>query len=412
MTSLVITETASVTLEEISAFITKGSTPTTHGFSWESTGVPFLRSECVSEHGLDMRQSMFISPAANHVLRRSQVADGDILMTITGYVGRVIRLSGVGEGNINQHIARVRIKDRRFDPGYVYHYLSQPSIREYYESIITGQAYPQISLVQVRETKIPDLPLKEQQAISASLDSADEFIAKLEKMFAKKQAIKQGMIQQLLTGRIRMPGFVEPWRTARLGELLKRPPRYGINAPAIPYSIDAHTYIRITDIDDAGNFTPRPKVSVRQPSSADYLLREGELVFARTGASVGKSYLYNPDDGELVYAGFLINLAPDPQALDPAYLALVTQTAQYWDWVARTSVRSGQPGINGREYAQLQIMLPGIREQRAIASTVNDISREMRVLSKRLVKARAVKQGLMQQLLTGRTRLPAMEGAA
>jgi type I restriction enzyme S subunit len=194
-----------VRLGEISASITKGATPTTYGFSWESSGVPFLRSECVSERGLDMRQSMFISPAAHQALRRSKVVDGDILMTITGYVGRVIRLTGIGEVNINQHIARVRIKDSRFDPGYVYHYLSQPLMREYYESIITGQAYPQISLAQVRNTTIPAIPFDEQQAIAATLDDADGEMNLLRQRLAKAQHVKQGFMQQLLTGRVRLP---------------------------------------------------------------------------------------------------------------------------------------------------------------------------------------------------------------
>ncbi|KOY57776.1 restriction endonuclease subunit S [Streptomyces sp. XY332] len=205
MTTFVAAETSDATLGEISTFITKGATPTTYGFAWESTGVPFLRSECVSERGLDMRQSMFISPAAHQALRRSQVTEGDILMTITGYVGRVVRLTGIGEANINQHIARVRIKDNRFDPGFIYHYLSQPSMREHYESIITGQAYPQISLAQVRNTKIPAIPLEEQQAIAAALDDANHEIDLIRQRLTKAQCIKQGLMQQLLTGRTRLP---------------------------------------------------------------------------------------------------------------------------------------------------------------------------------------------------------------
>lgn len=192
-------------LGAISAFITKGSTPTTYGFRWESTGVPFLRSECVSEHGLDMAQSMFISTAANEVLRRSQVTDGDILMTITGNVGRVIRLSGIGDVNINQHIARVRIKDRRFDDGFVYHYLSQRAMREYYESIVTGQAYPQISLKQVRDTQIPSPPIEEQRAIASILGDADYELTALRARLDKARAVKTGMMQELLTGRTRLP---------------------------------------------------------------------------------------------------------------------------------------------------------------------------------------------------------------
>jgi type I restriction enzyme S subunit len=191
-------------LDNISAFITKGSTPTTYGFKWESTGVPFLRSECVSDHGLDMAQSMCISTTANNVLRRSQVTDGDILMTITGNVGRVIQLAGVGDANINQHIARIRVKDARFDSCFVYHYLSQRAVREYYESIVTGQAYPQISLKQVRDTLIPTPPIEEQRAIAAVLSDADDEIAALQTRLDKARDIKQAMMQQLLTGRIRL----------------------------------------------------------------------------------------------------------------------------------------------------------------------------------------------------------------
>lgn len=192
-------------LGEISAFITKGATPTTYGFAWESSGVPFLRSECVADGGLDLRQSMYISESANQALRRSQVRDGDLLMTITGNVGRVIRLSGLGTANINQHIARIRIRDTRFDAGYVYHYLSQRPMRTYYESIVTGQAYPQISLKQVRDTKVFAPEVKKQRAIAAALDEADASVVTLQRLRSKYQALKQGMVQELLTGRTRLP---------------------------------------------------------------------------------------------------------------------------------------------------------------------------------------------------------------
>jgi type I restriction enzyme S subunit len=152
-----------------------------------------------------MTQSMFISNAANQALRRSQVSDGDILMTITGYVGRVVWLAGVGVANINQHIARVRIKDPHFDTGFVYHYLSQPIIRTYYETIVTGQAYPQISLVQVRNTEIPTPSIEEQRAIADVLTDADDELEALERRLESARAIKTGMMQELLTGRTRMP---------------------------------------------------------------------------------------------------------------------------------------------------------------------------------------------------------------
>ncbi|MBX3304585.1 MAG: restriction endonuclease subunit S [Nitrospira sp.] len=192
-------------LERVAAFITKGSTPTTYGFAWESEGVLFLRSECVSERGLDLSQSMFISDKAHQVLRRSEVRAGDILMTITGNVGRVVRLgSDFNEANINQHIARIRIVESQVADTFVFHFLSQPLVRRYYSLITTGQAYPQISLTQVRETEVPMPSLLEQTAISAILSDMDAEIDALEAKLAKARQLKQGMMQELLTGRIRL----------------------------------------------------------------------------------------------------------------------------------------------------------------------------------------------------------------
>ena len=191
-----------------------------------------------------------------------------------------------------------------------------------------------------------------------------------------------------------------------LGQVLRRPPRYGINAPAVALVPGVPTYIRITDIDDSGGFAPDPKVGVSHPNALHYRLSPGELVFARTGASVGKSYLYNADDGELVYAGFLINVAPDPRRLNPKYLALFAQTKDYWDWIARTSTRSGQPGVNGREYAELPVPLPDLATQDAITSVITDVDNLISTLKRLIVKKQAIKQGVMQELLTGQTRLP------
>jgi type I restriction enzyme, S subunit len=202
------------------------------------------------------------------------------------------------------------------------------------------------------------------------------------------------------------------WRERPLGDLLLRPPRYGINAAAVPLKPGIPTYIRITDISDSGRFTPSPRVGVSHPSASNYKLKPGELVLARTGASVGKSYLYDPRDGELVYAGFLINIAPDPKLLNPEFFALYTQTKDYWDWVARMSVRSGQPGINGREYAQLPLHLPDIDTQNAIAHVFSDIDHEIEIIERRLTKAQEIKAGVIQQLLSGRTRLPIQEATS
>ena len=110
------------------------------------------------------------------------------------------------------------------------------------------------------------------------------------------------------------------------------------------------TYIRITDISEEGYFSPTEKVGVNNKQSEEYYLEDGDVVFARTGASVGKSYLYDKNDGELVFAGFLIKISPNNSLLSSKYLAQFAKTNIYWTWVNVMSMRSGQPGINGNEY--------------------------------------------------------------
>ncbi|PZU93794.1 MAG: hypothetical protein DCF32_23025, partial [Leptolyngbya sp.] len=194
---------------------------------------------------------------------------------------------------------------------------------------------------------------------------------------------------------------VQPLRTA-----LRTAPKYGINAAAVPYEGILPAYIRITDISDDGHFSPNKLVGVDHRDSSQYFLEEGDLVFARTGASVGKSYLYKPQDGKLVYAGFLIRLQPDPNILLPDFLSQYVQTAAYWNWVQVMSMRSGQPGINGNEYGQLLVPIPSAEEQRAIAATLSDVDALIAALDKLIAKQRHLKTATMQQLLTGKKRLP------
>jgi type I restriction enzyme S subunit len=199
----------------------------------------------------------------------------------------------------------------------------------------------------------------------------------------------------------------EDWNVHTLRSCLSAQPDYGINAPAVPFSDKLPSYIRITDITEDGRFSPERPVSVRRADADSYYLHDGDMVFARTGASVGKSYLYKPEDGRLVFAGFLIRVSPDAAKLVAAYLAGYVTTGPYWNWVRLMSMRSGQPGINGKEYGQLPIPLPPtIDEQRAIAGALSDVDGLIGALDQLIAKKRDLKQAAMQQLLTGQKRLP------
>ena len=202
----------------------------------------------------------------------------------------------------------------------------------------------------------------------------------------------------------------EDWDEIYLSKALLGSPKYGINAAAVDYSESLPTYLRITDISDDGRFIRSKKVSVDNESSENYYLEENDLVFARTGASTGKTYLYDSNDGKLVYAGFLIKVSVDQKIMDPRFLKSYTQTETYWNWVRVMSMRSGQPGINGSEYSKLKLPLPPLSEQKAIAEALSDTDSLIQSVEKLIDKKNKIKHGAMQQLLTGKKRLPGFSG--
>ena len=194
------------------------------------------------------------------------------------------------------------------------------------------------------------------------------------------------------------------WSVIPLRECLSSAPRYGINAPAVAFDENLPTYLRITDIGDDNRFKVTERVSVRHPDAERYYLNEGDVVFARTG-SVGKSYLYDPRDGDLVFAGYLICATPDVSRIAPRFLAYFAQSRSYFDWISAMSSRSVQPGINGQEFGGMPVLLPSLPEQDAIVEVLSDVDQLLNSLEKLGDKVREIKECMIQKLLTGRIRL-------
>jgi type I restriction enzyme S subunit len=199
----------------------------------------------------------------------------------------------------------------------------------------------------------------------------------------------------------RFPEFWEAgeWTNALLGNLLIGSPDYGVNAAAVPFADNLPKYLRITDISEEGQYLPDKQVSVDLDATDQNYLDEGDIVLARTGASVGKSYRYRKEDGKLVFAGFLIRVKPDPTLLISTYLANFLTTGHFWKWVAVTSARSGQPGINSTEYSSLAIPLPpNLSEQKKIADCLFSLHERITGEAQKLDTLKTHKKGLMQQL--------------
>ncbi|ELQ2466176.1 restriction endonuclease subunit S, partial [Vibrio vulnificus] len=217
-------------LEDIATFITKGATPTTYGFEWvkeSSDSIPFLRSECVTANGFNRKGMNFISPKAHVTMGRSKIKSGDILMTITGNIGRIATLPDeIPEANINQHIAKISVIDG-VSSSYVAQALQQEFYNRYYERILTGQAYPQISLKQVRETPILLPPYPEQQKIAEVLSTVNKKINLIDQKIAETEKLKTGLMQKLFSEGVGFQDEHGNWqphtefRTTSIGEVPK-----------------------------------------------------------------------------------------------------------------------------------------------------------------------------------------------
>lgn len=149
-------------------------------------------------------------------------------------------------------------------------------------------------------------------------------------------------------------------------------------------------YVRITDIMDDGNLGGDIKSATK--TDAKYLLHEGDILFARTGATVGKTCRYRENYGRAIYAGFLIRLIPDTALIDPDYLYHFTKSDYYWDFVRSAQRVVAQPNINAQEYGDLQILLPKIEAQKSFAAFVQQSDKSKYLIANALISSSNQKQ--------------------
>ena len=200
------------------------------------------------------------------------------------------------------------------------------------------------------------------------------------------------------TPSIRFKGFTDPWEQRKLGDLSESF-EYGLNAAATEYD-GKNKYIRITDIDDDSREFKQDVVTspaIDLSNANNYKLSYGDILFARTGASVGKSYIYKNSDGLVYYAGFLIR-AKIKKDYNPEFVFQNTLTNDYEKFINVTSMRSGQPGVNAQEYSQYQIMIPCKAEQDKISDYLRSLDTLITLHQRKYNKLLNVKKSMLEKM--------------
>lgn len=164
-----------------------------------------------------------------------------------------------------------------------------------------------------------------------------------------------------------------------LGDLSIDGGKYGIAAPAVEYDPQFPAYLRISDINDDGTLNTTDRKSVADPSAKNYMLKRGDIVFARTGGSTGRNYYYDERDGNFAFAGFLIKFSLDPTRVNPRFIKYYAQSKPYWNWIRSFNTGSTRGNINAKTLANMPIPLPSQPVQNAIVSICDSISEKIRL---------------------------------
>lgn len=361
-------------------------------------GILVLRSSNIKDEQLCLEDNVFVSM---DIPERAIVHENDILICVRNgsrnLIGKSTFIPKEAEGMAFGAFMTI-LRSDLIEPRLLLYIWQSNSIQRQVANNI-GATINQITNTDFKNFDISyPSSLSEQRRIASILSSADKVIDSTQKLIAKYKQIKQGMMEDLLKPK-------EGWKKVKLGECLRQKPDYGINAPAVEYDNNLPTYLRITDITEDGYYSRNDIVSVSSLDALNYKLEDGDLVFARTGASVGKTYLYNQKDGILVFAGFLIRVRTDEQIVLSQFFKYQTQTPNYKNWIAANSMRTGQPGINGNEYGEFtfyipyQNDIPDLPEQCRIASILSGIDKKIESEEKVLEKYKKIKKGLMEKLL-------------
>lgn len=375
---------------------------------WTNGTIPWFRMEDIRENGRVLADAIqHVTPSA--VKSSGLFPAGSIIVSTTATIGEhalliadslanqrftvfqtvnrwswlkanylLYRFYGLGDWcrrNVNAGgLAAVNISDlQKYDIDYPKEETERDSISEYFSNLDT----------QIKEAE-------------REVDRLEKMkIASLQKMFPRPGAT---------VPEIRFAGFSGPWQFIKLKQVCESF-KYGLNAPSKKFD-GVHKYLRITDIDDVTHqFNQTDLTSPDTESlSEEFKLQPNDIVFARTGASVGKTYLYNKRDGNVYWAGFLIR-AKISKEHDSSFIFQMTNTKMYWDYITISSQRSGQPGVNAEQYAEFSLYVPTLAEQQKIGDYFRNLDELIAAKRKSIVKLRNIKKACLSKMFVNDTEL-------
>ena len=362
------------------------------------------------------RGSYYIDAAKYNKMLRFSVREGDFIVSCSGTIGMIFQIPiNAPKGIINQALLKLTINDAVVNPQYFYLYFSCDSFTRRIVDDTQGGAMKNLVGMDVfRNTPFPIPPMPEQKNISIVLADITDLITNLEAIIAKKKAIKQGTMQELLTGKRRLPGYYNKWRTDIIPDVLQK--QEGIKIGPFGsqlkkeyllegglYKVYGQENVYTQDFSIGNRYLNREKF--RQLQSCE--VRSGDFLISTMG-TIGKCAIVPNGICSGIMDSHLIRLRINEQKLMPEYLLhLFSEELGYLKGqTSKLSVGGIMDGLSTKIVNALNVFYPeDLSEQKAIAEFLSSMNTEIQTLEQQLTKYRQFKQGMMQQLLTGKIRL-------
>ena len=326
---------------------------------------------------------------------------GTVLFTSRAGIGKTAILTR--KGCTNQGFQSIVPHRGELDSYFIFSRTEE--LKRYGELVGAGSTFVEVSGKQmaVMELMMPPT-MREQQTIGGFFQQLDHLITLHQRKFEKLTNVKKSMLEKMFPQNgssypeIRFKGFTDPWEQRKLSEMCGTF-EYGLNAAAKEFD-GKNKYIRITDIDDASReflLSDLSSPDICLDGMSKYLLSSGDIVFARTGASVGKTYIYRENDGIVYFAGFLIR-AKVKQDNNAEFVFQSTLSPSYEKYIRITSQRSGQPGVNAQEYGEYDLFAPSKEEQQRIGHFLQGIDNLITLHQRELEKLQNIKKSMLEKM--------------
>ena len=358
-------------LGEIASFAS-GSRPS-GGVRLITQGVLSLGGEHIGRNGyIDLSTPKYVSEQYFKDNTKGHLKNGDILLCKDGALsGKVALVREELQNNsamVNEHVFIIRT-DLLYQP-YLFNFLFSPIGQSELKARITGAAQGGINGTNLKTILIPIPPLAEQERIVAELDLLSSIIEKKKAQLKELDQLAQSIFYTMFGDPITNP---KGWETKKLGEVATQKLSYGSGASAIQYNGKIR-YVRITDIREDGDLNS----DIVSPDTFDekYLLNEGDILFARSGATVGKTFQYKSRFGKCIFAGYLIRMIPNIEIVLPSFIFAYTKSSYYRSFVSKAQNAVAQPNINAKQYGDLLVPVPPISLQQEFAEKVEAIERQ------------------------------------